>query len=157
MKIVIKLVLVLALVSPAFATGSGNNQNTVVNNYITVNESPGPQGEQGEAGPQGAQGPEGDSAPVSWNVGAMVQWHEWDNHLSANSGYRYSIKNNARDEHIFDVMMIGYRFGKSAEDRRIDELKKEIAKLRLETIQQPSAAVAQTEPSTRTTIKGRKR
>lgn len=73
---------------------------------------------QGNPGNDGRDGDDGLDA-LKVNVGAQVQWHEWDNHLSLNSGYRFDTRYHG---HTVDALIVGYRFGESADGRRIKEL-----------------------------------
>jgi hypothetical protein len=67
-----------------------------------------------------------DRGRMAVNVGAAVQWHEWDNQISINSGYRYDLNHG---DHSVDAIIIGYRFGKNASDRKIDALQAQVAAL----------------------------
>ena len=116
-----------------------------------VNGTNGINGKDGAVGVAGAPGSDASiDNTIQVNVGAGVQWHEWDNHLSLNSGYRYDIHHGG---HTIDALIVGYRFGKSAEDRRIDELKKQIESLRAAI---PAPVISVDDKPVQTTIRGAK-
>lgn len=74
----------------------------------------------------GVPGPAGQDSDAGANhalVGADVLWHEWDNHVGLKSGYRFDTLHHG---HTFDMAVIQWRVGKSAEDRRIDALQAEL-------------------------------
>lgn len=77
-------------------------------------------GTNGAVGPQGPRG-EGYNRNMPVNVGGSIQWHEWDNRLSVNSGYRFDT-NNSKHRHVVDAFILEYRLGPSAAERRIKEL-----------------------------------
>lgn len=81
-------------------------------------------GAQGVMGYPGKDGQDADYRPNHANVGADVLWHEWDNHIGMKSGYRFDTLHHG---HTFDMAVIQWRVGKSAEDRRIDDLERQIA------------------------------
>lgn len=89
---------------------------------------PGVQGDPGSVGAQGLPGANGSSGGQAHDItriqaGAEVRWYEFDNHVSLNSGYRYDWNHGG---HTVDAMIVGFQFGTSAADRKIQLLMEKI-------------------------------
>lgn len=81
----------------------------------------GPQGDKGLDGKDGQNGRDGDDGYRSpaVNVGADVRWYD-AKRFDVRSGYRYDVRNGG---HTVDAIILGFKFGKSYEEKLIDSVR----------------------------------
>ena len=144
---VVAVLLLVSNVAFAWPHHHGDVVNVTNVTNVTVNNPPGPAGPAGAQGVQGIAGPEASIDNVTTvNVGAGIRWYDWKR-VSLNSGYRYDANHGG---HTIDAMMVMFKFGSSYEERRIEELKKQIESLRT------LASLMLPQPSAPVTIRGGK-